>query len=262
MARIHLFEISDQAWFPDVMRTALMGRLEFVARIGGHGEPIAEILSRAVDHSRTKQILDLGSGAGGPMVAAFQILYSERDDLELTLSDLYPNSEALAHAARSLPGAISVCESPIDASHVPPSRTGLRTLVNVFHHFRPAAARAILQDAVDAHQPILIVELLRRHPLIVLLTLFSWIGVLLTLPLIRPFRWSWLLWTYVIPVIPLAFTWDATISALRTYSEDELRRMVSSVDRHESYEWRFEQLWLSPSPISSLALLGTPREPS
>ena len=95
-----------------------------------------------------------------------------------------------------------------------------------------------------------------------LLTLFSWIGVLFTLPLIRPFRWSWLLWTYVIPVIPLAFTWDATISALRTYSEDELRQLVSSVDAHESYEWHFEQLRLSPSPISSLALLGTPREPS
>ncbi len=33
------------------------------------------------------------------------------------------------------------------------------------------------------------------------------------------FRWSRLFWGWLVPVIPLATTWDATLSALRIYFE-------------------------------------------
>ena len=193
------------------------------------------------------------------MVAAFRALRTTRDDVELVLTDLYPNREALEQAARSMPGAVRVFEESVDATQVPASLVGMRSMVNMFHHLRPEEARAVLQDAVTGRQPIVIVELLRRHPLIVTLTLFSWIGVILSVPFLRPFRWPWLFWTYVIPVIPLVFTWDATVSALRTYSEEEIREIIDSLDGNESHEWEFEELRLPPSPIPSLALIGVPR---
>jgi hypothetical protein len=236
-----------------------MAHLELVSRLGKHHEPVAQVFSKALDRSGSSRIIDLGSGAGGPTVAAFRILRETRDDLELVLSDLYPNLEALGEATRSMPGSISAFENSVDAAEVPPSLVGLRSMVNMFHHFRPETARSILQDAVGQRQPIVIVELLRRQPLIVALTLLSWIGAFLRAPFIRPFRWSWIFWTYVIPVIPLTFTWDATVSALRTYSEEELRQIIASLDGSESYEWQFEDLRLPPSPVASLALIGVPR---
>jgi hypothetical protein len=259
VARIHLIEFSDEPWFPQVIRSALMARLEFVARIGKHHEPVAEVLSKAIDSSGARRIIDLGTGAGGPIAAAFLALRTTLDDVELVLTDLYPNRAALDQAARSMPGAIHVFEESVDATHVPASLVGLRSMVNMFHHLRPNAARAALQDAVTRRQPIVVVELLRRHPLIVALTLFSWIGVILSLPFLRPFRWPWLFWTYVIPVIPLVFTWDATVSALRTYSEEEMREIIDSLEGNDSYEWEFEEMRLPPSPIPSLALIGVPR---
>ncbi|MEZ5362682.1 MAG: hypothetical protein R2748_10195 [Bryobacterales bacterium] len=42
--------------------------------------------------------------------------------------------------------------------------------------------------------------------------------VLLMTPFIRPFRWSRLFWTYVIPVLPLAIFWDGVVSYLRAYT--------------------------------------------
>src|SRR5450759_4223616 len=35
-------------------------------------------------------------------------------------------------------------------------------------------------------------------------------------PWIRPFRWSRLLWTYLIPIIPLVFLFDGVVSCHRT----------------------------------------------
>lgn len=258
MERIHLVEFSDEPWFPHVIRTALMARLEFVARIGKHHEPVAAVLAKALGLSGARRIIDLGSGAGGPMVAAFHELQTEHADLELVLTDLYPNRRALARAVQSRPESMHAFEEPVDATRVPASLVGIRSMVNLFHHFRPEVARAVLQDAVAANQPLVIVELLRRHPLIVALTLFSWIGVFVSVPFLRPFRWSWLFWTYGIPLIPLSFTWDATVSALRTYSEAELRAMIGTLEGGDGYDWTFEELRLPPSPVPGLALIGVP----
>ncbi len=53
--------------------------------------------------------------------------------------------------------------------------------------------------------------------------LFVPLGALLVTPFIRPFRWSRLVFTYVIPVLPLLIVFDGIVSCLRVYSPDELR---------------------------------------
>ena len=242
-----------------MIRSALMGYLRFVAERGGHGARIAPVLSKALKRSGAKRILDLGSGGGGPTVPAFLALRDECRDVELALSDLRPNVEALEGLARSSPDAIRVIEEPIDASRVPATFVGVRSLMNVLHHLRPELVRAVFQDAVHAEQSIVVVEMLRRHPVILLLNLFSWAGVLLAVPWLRPFDWRWLVWTYLLPVIPLVFVWDAVVSTLRIYSERELREIVESLDGSEAYDWDFESLSLPPSPLPSLALVGTPK---
>jgi hypothetical protein len=120
---------------------------------------------------------------------------------------------------------------------VPRGLDGFRTLFNAFHHFRPELARRILADAVAARRPIAVFEVVSRRLLPLVGLLLSPLNVLVLMPFVRPRRWSWLFFTYVVPVIPLFVLWDGVVSWLRIYSEPELRappgsrRTLTEIDR-------------------------------
>jgi hypothetical protein len=156
-------------------------------------------------------------------------------DARFTLTDRYPNLPAFREASSESGGRIGFVAEPVDARAVPRGLPGFRTMFNAFHHFRPADARGILRDAVRARRPIAIFEFpldtLRTFPPLLLLPLF----VLATTPFVRPFRWKRLLWTYVVPLVPLTYAWDPIVSQLRQYSSDDLRRMTEGL---EEFVWQ------------------------
>lgn len=55
-------------------------------------------------------------------------------------------------------------------------------------------------------------------------------------PLIRPFRWSRLLRTYVVPIIPSVLLFDSVVSCFRTYQPGALREIVEELNAPE-YQW-------------------------
>jgi hypothetical protein len=97
------------------------------------------------------------------------------------------------------------------------------------HHFAPAEVEAVLRDAVERGQGIGIFDASTRHPLTILMTCLVPVAALLTTPFLRPFRWSRIFWTYLIPVIPLALWFDGVVSCLRAYSAEELRGIVERI---------------------------------
>ena len=119
---------------------------------------------------------------------------------------------------------------------MPAGLPGLRTLFAGLHHFRPTAARRILQDAVEQRRPIAVFEMTQRSPVPILGTLALPLVLLLVTPIIRPFRWSRLFWTYLVPVVPAFVAWDAFVSCLRTYSVPELQELVDGL-RQNGYTW-------------------------
>ncbi len=117
----------------------------------------------------------------------------------------------------------------VDAMKVPGELQGFRTMFTSFHHFPPEEARAILQNAVDTRQSIGIFEITRRAPSTIAL-MFPWaLMPFIFTPLIRPFRWSRLLCTYVLPIIPMVLLFDGVVSCLRTYRPQELREMFEKL---------------------------------
>ena len=125
--------------------------------------------------------------------------------------------------------------------------------------FRPEQARAVLADAVAQRQGIGIFEATQRHAAAVLVTLFVPLFVLLTTPFIRPFRWSRLLWTYLLPVVPLLALFDGVVSCLRTYSVRELRDLIAELDRN-GYRWDVGTVRSRMSPVPITYLIGVPIE--
>ena len=136
----------------------------------------------------------------------------------------------------------------------------LRTIFNALHHFRPADARKILQDAVDAGVPVASFEMVGRHPLYIVGLSFSWLMALVLVPFLRPFRPSWLVFTYLVPVIPLFILWDGMVSAFRTYSPEELQALVAELEGADAYEWEIGAEPLGGGPPAPVTyLIGTPR---
>lgn len=127
-----------------------------------------------------------------------------------------------------------------------------------FHHFAPEEARAILQNAVDAGQSIGVFEITRRAPSTIAL-MFPWALMLFAFtPLIRPFRWSRLLYTYLIPIIPLVLLFDGVVSCLRTYRPQELREIIKNLSGIE-YQWEVGEHPTGSGRAPITYLIGTPR---
>ena len=65
----------------------------------------------------------------------------------------------------------------------------------------------------------------------------AWVQLLVT-PFFRPFRLSTLVFTYVLPLIPLCTVWDGTVSLLRMYSPPELLALAARADPAGHYAWQ------------------------
>jgi hypothetical protein len=256
MPRLHLFEWEDFPWFPAVLRDAATAYLRRAVEVTGQADRLAPKLAEAVRRARAERIVDLCSGGAGPMVALARALETQEARVPVTLTDLYPNVPALEEAVRVSEGAVAFERESVDATRVPAELTGMRTLFNAFHHFRPEAARAILEDAVSARQPIAVFEVVSRDPAALFGILFAPLAVLLLMPTIRPLKSSWLLFTYVIPLVPLLVLWDGVVSCLRVYSPEELEKLVEGLPA-DGYRWEIGRLPIG-GPAKATYLLGRP----
>jgi hypothetical protein len=218
----------------------------------------APLLARALALVGDTRIIDLCSGGGGPWLDLVRRIPAEGGPVpRVLLTDWFPNQAAFARLQELGGGAIAGDSDPVSATAVPARLTGFRTLFTALHHFPPAEAHAILTDAVRARQGIAVFEVTSRTPLSLLGVLFLPLLVLLFTPFIRPFRWSRLFWTYLVPLVPLAVWFDGTVSCLRTYTPEELGDLVK--DLQEGYEWDIGAVRSTPLPSRIAYLVGQPR---
>ncbi len=238
MRRFHLFEFHDLGWFPNAWRNQLTDMMTFFAVRFKPYKPIVPKLEVVLRKLRCRQVVDLCSGAAGPILSLLeQFDEVEGHPIEVTLTDKYPNAPVFHRLAATSSGRISYCEQPVDATNVPEELEGFRTLFTSFHHFDAEAARQILCDAVRKNQGIGVFEYTERNLWIWTLPLLFWpVFAWLATPFIRPLSWRRLLWTYVIPVWMVFGLWDGLVSCLRTYTPLELRDLTAGLD-DAGYSW-------------------------
>ena len=256
MRRLHLIEIHDQNWCPPAIRDAVTDYLRHVITISNAYGAIAQRLRRGVRRADTLHVVDLCSGGGGPWIGLRQQL--EEENLQVCLTDRYPNIGAFRRAQST---SRNICFYPdsVDARHVPRQLEGFRTLFSSFHHFKPEEARAILRDAVRQRRGIGVFEGTPRQLHIMLLMCLTPLMALLLTPFIRPFRWSRLLWTYIIPVVPVVLLFDGIVSCLRTYTPAELHELTEEFSE-SGYTWEIGEKRAERSPVAITYLIGYPVE--
>ena len=256
MPRLQLVELEDLPWWPAVVRDLATDYLHFMdSRFALH-RAVVPVLAEAMQRTGTFHLVDLCSGGGGPMLNVVADLRSRGIAASAVLTDLYPNRSAFEHAAAGTGGALGYEAAPVDAQAVPRRLQGFRTIFNAFHHFPPAAATAVLRDAWEARQPIAVFEIPQRSVLLSLPLLLTPLYVLAATPFIRPFRWRRLVWTYLLPLVPLTCWWDGLVSQLRAYEPAELEALTVSLA--SGYRWRAGRVPLAGTPGNLTYLLGLP----
>jgi hypothetical protein len=256
MPRVHLFELEDLPWFPRAIRDLATDYLQFLEKRFALHEPVVPLLRDALEKSHATRVVDLCSGGGGPVLRAYEALAGDGITVPFTLTDQYPNLPAFCRLSELHPEGILYVADSIDATAVPRDIEGLRTMFNAFHHFAPEPARRVLKCAVEARQPIGIFEIPERSLLTMFPLLFTPIFVAVATPFIRPFRWRRLLWTYLIPLVPLTSWWDGLVSQLRAYSAREMLELTQGLG---DYDWRAGRVKIRKSLGHVTYLLGSPK---
>jgi hypothetical protein len=259
MGRLHLFEFSDQAWLPRVFRdlfTEYLSHLFSALRIYQSVEPF---IRQVMEQRSTCHVIDLCSGASGPWPRLVRQLNGKGIRVSVTLTDKYPNVASFRRISEMTQGQIGYIEESVDPTESLPKAGEVYTLFSSFHHFRPEQSRAIVRNAVQAGATICVFEMTERRLSTVLLTLVLGPLVLLCLtPGIRPRSLRRLFWTYIIPIVPLVYTWDGVVSHLRTYSPAELHELADSVNG-KGYRWEVGRIRSPRSSLFSVTyLLGYP----
>lgn len=236
MRRRRLIELHEQPWLPSFLRDEVTDALHFGLNLLGAYAPIAPLLQKALDSTGSRSIVDMCSGGGGPWPELYREMPRVERSLHIWLTDKYPSGRASENVNSGSENHVRFYPNPVDAMSVPRELSGFRTIFTSFHHFSPDEARAVLQDAVDARQGIGVFEITKRAPTAIgMMFLWSLLMFVCT-PAIRPFRWSRLFWTYLIPVIPFVLLFDGVVSCLRTYQPQELRSIIEELNAKE-YQW-------------------------
>jgi hypothetical protein len=256
LPRLHLFELEDQPWFPDLLRRGLTDYLATITARTGPYAPVVAPLTELLAAQPAPRVRDFCSGAGGPWPQLLPELREAVPHLTLELSDAFPNIAALDQFMDSDP--VSYRRTPLRPTDAWPTGASLATFFSSFHHFRPTEAREILRQAVATETPVAVFEVTQRSARALALMCLAPIAVLFLTPTIRPFRWWRLLLTYVLPVLPLVILWDGLVSCWRTYRPDELLALAASISG-SGMEWQAGEWRAVGQPLPVTYLLGVPR---
>lgn len=210
MKRIHLQQITNASWFPEFLTRCIHEFMSwFVLKVNA-SKPFMPVIEEGLKDAKQIVVLDIPGGAGFETVDDF-------------IDPGLPRKK-------------------VDVSTYNGTEKGLHLSINAFHQLKPNEARRILESVSNKKQPIVIVEgnndsLWQVFGMLIIVPL----TVLFTAPLVKPFRWERLLFTYLIPVLPVVTFLDGFIALFKLYAPsdlDELTFRIASKD----YTWRSGKL--------------------
>jgi hypothetical protein len=246
MKRIHLFEFEDLPWFPNWIRELMTRYIQTFHKILNSSDHLIPLVEKGLSKSSSSRIVDLCSGSGGPMIEVYKNLKNKRDyaQLRLTLTDLYPNQKVIKEIKLGGNKDIQYLEKSVNATQVNPELTGLRTIVSGLHHLKPDLAKKVLQNAKDNKQPILVFEISDNSNPIYLWWMaipIAFLTTLLVTPFVRPITWKQLVFTYLIPILPILIAWDGAVSNARTYTLEDMQELIGN-NLNPDYNWEMGKI--------------------
>ncbi|PWH82042.1 hypothetical protein DIS18_12305 [Algibacter marinivivus] len=266
MKRKELFEFEDFSWFPTSFRVAMTNLILLLHKIMGTTEVLSNLIIDLRKTIHFDSIVDLGSGSGGPMPSVVEHIneVQKEDKLRLLLTDLHPNPKLVKKINTDDNEFVTYHEDSINATNLSEVPKGLKTMIASFHHMNPEIAKNILKSASKNNEPILIYEIAKNN-----VPFVAWI-LLLPISLLILFVMTWvmtpftksitltqLLFTYIIPIIPLAYAWDGQASLMRTYTFEDIELLLSDV-KTSNYNWEINDAFKANGKKQGYYIKGYP----
>lgn len=266
MKRIELFEFEDQKWIPAFLRDCITNLIEVFHRLLNTSDLLQKQIAKMRIGVKFDQIIDLGSGSGGTMpevVSKYNKIHREQP-LSLSLSDLYPHKNAIKYF-NSSQDHVRYISNPIDATDLSKAPGGLKTMIACFHHFSPIHAKKILASAQKNNQPILIYEIADNFMPLLLWCLLLPISltllicmVLLMTPFVKRLTIAQIIFTYIIPIIPIMYAWDGQASLMRTYTFKDIHSLLEELPTTSNYKWKVAYAKNKKNKNAGYTIVGMP----
>jgi hypothetical protein len=269
LPRIHGIEWHELPWVPHFFREGITDALLFgwnyvplPALAPVH--PAAELIAKVFEDSAAvsgiapgaRQLVDLCAGSGGPTPSLTRMVNEQAAAahrplrVRATLTDLFPHADVWQRQSDAA-GAdmVTFHAEPVDATAVPATLPGVRTLMGCFHHFTPALCKQIFASAAETEscEALVVLELSQRYVVVMVLHAVA-IGILLLfVPLFfSRFSLPRMAMTYLLPVLPLMGMWDAVVSSWRSYTPEELLAMATEADAQHRMVWTADRKRVIP----------------
>ncbi|KAK5019418.1 hypothetical protein LTR16_002664 [Cryomyces antarcticus] len=229
-------------------------RLPFLQSITP-AERAAALILRTLDQIEDLEeskftIIDFCSGGGGPVPTIERLVNQERASqgqkpIPFLLSDIHPHLDAWITAS-SRSEHLSFVPQSVDATHPPVSVTSRTSTANspaaaytsdtrvfrlyclAFHHFPDALARKTLASTLATSDGFAIIELQDRHVFSLALMVLDLLLVFFVSPLWFWGDWLRLLFTNIVPLLPVIQAFDGAVSCLRTRTFEEVMALVDA----------------------------------
>lgn len=208
MKRKQITQIINTSWCPKFIKKLVAEFLSwFVVKVNAT-KPFIPLIESMVNDAHSNQIINIDFNIGAGIESVKPYL---KEDIQI----------------KSIP-----------ISHFNTDTKGVYLFLNSFHQLNVKQAKEILSQIVNSKNPVVIVEG-NNDSLwqVVGMTVFVPLTTLLTAPFVKPFRLTRLLFTYIIPVLPLIITIDGCIALLKLYNPKDLLELTSSINAPK-YEWK------------------------
>ncbi|MEM6803652.1 MAG: hypothetical protein AAF696_19765 [Bacteroidota bacterium] len=210
MKRKQVPQISNSKWFPGFLTRCIHEFMTWFVHTIKAAKPFMPIIEEGLKYADRIVVIDKKGGAGFETLEVFLDEHIEK-----------------VH---------------IDSAQFEAAEKGLYVSVNSFHQFGPEKAKEMLQKVSANKQPIAVLEgnndsLWQVFGMTVIVPL----TVLLTAPFVKPFRIERLIFTYLIPILPLVTFLDGFIALFKLYAPQDLDELTASITR-ENYNWRSGKL--------------------
>ena len=96
LPRLQLLELEDLTWFPHTIRDLATDYLHFMETRFALHKPVVPLLRAMLENSKTSCVVDLCSGAGGPVLAIYEALAADEIHVQFTLTDKFPNTHCVS----------------------------------------------------------------------------------------------------------------------------------------------------------------------
>lgn len=266
MKRIQLFEFEDFSALPQFIRKGITGLLEVFHNMMGSAEMVGIELEKLRQLHAFNQIVDLGSGSGGIMPSVVHRLNANQLELpvSLLLSDKFPNPNVVERFNKAGQANVKYASQSVNATELSKAPEGLKTMIACFHHMHPDSARTILRSAAENKQPLFIYEvasntipLLLWWLLLPLSLLILAAMALVMTPFVKGIGPLQLIFTYLIPIIPLVYAWDGQASLVRTYTKKDLEPFLHALE-NLGMQWEWKELKNAKGRAAGYALILLP----